>query len=261
MHPENLSVQLPFSAQATAAALIIKLLPDRDKVPLRGIHPKTCTKIIRTLITSFPQLPHIHGYLAIYHTPLHQLLALTGNTWLFGRKLTSPTEFDACAPAIKSWSATPAAAHATWHACNLLKHIFESSTSSRILRGVSEYWFIYTSALIVWAFGHRPYRASVAAGPSRASLSRHASSVTLARDDLSRGQQFTQVRAAAYAWVGAITKLEPEQMFNSPLRAEMAVVIDASRWMLEDESAYGKSGMLLDACGVLGRLQEGDRLC
>ena len=114
-------------------------------------------RLIKTLTTLFPQFIHTQGYLALYHTPLHQLLSLTGNTWLFGQKLTSHSDIDAIFKLLAQWASSPAAAQATWHACHLLRHTFISvSDVDKPFRGVSEYWFLYTSTLIVWAFGYRP---------------------------------------------------------------------------------------------------------
>ena len=259
VHPERMSAEqvsrLPLSAQAHAGTLVIELLPPRDEFPNSIVNPSATAQLVDTLIILFPQFIHTHGYLAIYYTPLHHLLSLTGNTWLFGQKLTSHSDIDAIAPAVRNWSSSPAAAHATWHACHLLKHLFEAPAINRPFRGVSEYWFLYTATLIIWAFGHRAPMLSVS-GLSSTNISRRTSSVTLAADDL------THRRATAQIWLDAIVELKPEELFNSPLRTDTAAVIDAARWTLEEDSimSQGRSGMLLDACGVLDRIREGGRL-
>jgi hypothetical protein len=256
-HPEDMSAaeisSLPLSAQADAGGIVFELLPSRDKAPLSTLGHCTNARLIKTLTTLFPQFIHTHGYLALYHTPLHQLLSLTGNTWLFGQKLTSHSDIDAIFPAVRVWASSPAAAQATWHACHLLRHTLKPvSDVDKPFRGVSEYWFLYTSTLIVWAFGYRPSSHSTSVSSS-ASISRRASSVTLASEDPA------DVKSIALAWTEAMIDLKPEQLINSQLRTETGPVIDAARLRLQEEAvmSHGRSGMLLDACGVLDRIREG----
>jgi len=257
VHPESMSAaevsRLPLSAQANAGGIVFELLPSRNQVKLSDLGHATNARLIKTLTTLFPHFIHTHSYLALYHTPLHQLLSLTGNTWLFGQKLTSHSDIDALFPAVRAWASSPAAAQATWHACHLLRHAFKLvSDAEKPFRGVSEYWFLYTSTLIVWAFGYRPSTHPTSVSSS-ASISRRASSVTLAAEDLA------EVKIAALAWTEAMIDLRPEQLMNSQLRTETGPVIDAARLRLQEEAVMsnGRSAMLLDACGVLDRIREG----
>ncbi len=257
IHPENMSAaeisRLPLSAQADAGGIVFELLPSRDQAPLPTLGLATNARLINTLTSLFPQFIHTHGYLALYHTPLHQLLSLTGNTWLFGQKLTSHSDIDAIPQAVRIWASSPAAAQATWHACHLLRHTFKDvSDIDKPFRGVSEYWFLYTSTIIVWAFGYRPSTLSASVSSST-SISRRASSVTLAAEDLAN------IKSAALAWTEAMIDLKPENLINSQLRTDTGPVIDAARLRLQQEAlmSHGRSGMLLDACGVLDRIREG----
>jgi hypothetical protein len=255
-HPEDMSAEqisgLELCAQAQAASIVFELLPSRETVPLQTIGHGTNARLINTLTTLFPQFIHTHAYLALYHTPLHQLLSLTGNTWLFGQKLTSHSDIDAIFPTVRVWTSSPAAAQATWHACHLLRHTIKSSSGpGNPFRGVSEYWFLYTSTLIVWAFGYRPSNLSVSASSS-ASMSRRTSSTTTASEEQA------DIKSAALAWTEAMIDLKPENLINSQLRTETGPVIEATRLRLQEEAvlSHGRSGMLLDACGVLDRIRE-----
>jgi hypothetical protein len=257
VHPENMSAAevscLPLSAQANAGGIVFELLPSRSQVKLSGLGHATNAQLIEKITTLFPHFIHTHGYLALYHTPLHQLLSLTGKTWLFGQKLTSHSDIDALFPAVRAWATSPAAAQATWHACHLLRHTLRSGSDvDKPFRGVSEYWFLYTSTLIAWAFGYRISTHSTSVSSS-ASISRRASSVTLAAEDSA------EVMRAALEWTEAMIGLRPEHLINSPLRTDTGAIIDAARLRLQEEAvmSHGRSGMLLDACGVLDRIREG----
>lgn len=257
IYPENMSAEeifhLPLCSQADAGSIVFGLLPSRKTVPLAEIGHGTNARLINTIIKLFPHFIHTHGYLALYHTPLHQLLSLTGNTWRFGQKLTSHDEIDAIPKTVGHWASSPAAAQATWHACHLLLHTIKSSSGpGNPFRGVSEYWFLYTSTLIVWAFGYRPSTLSISTSSS-ASISRRASPATLASEDAA------DIKSAALAWIEAMIDLKPENLINSHLRTETGPVIDAARLRLREEAimSHGRSGMLLDACDVLDRIREG----
>jgi hypothetical protein len=253
MPAEEIS-RLPLCSQAVASSIVFELLPSRKILELSRVGHNTNARLIKTITTLFPQFIHTQAYLALYHTPLHQLLSLTGNTWLFGQKLTDRDDFvKNILQTVKSWASSPAAALATWHACHLLRHTIKSSSGpGEPFRGVTEYWFLYTSTLIVWAFGYRPSTLSVSTSSS-ASMSRRASSATLASEEQA------DIKSAALAWTEAMIDLRPENLINSQLRTETRPVIEATRLRLQEEAemSHGRSGMLLDACGVLDRIREG----
>jgi hypothetical protein len=84
-------------------------------------------------------------------------------------------------------------------------------------------------------------------------MSRRASSATLPSEEQA------DIKSAALAWTEAMIDLRPENLINSQLRTETRPVIEATRLRLQEEAemSHGRSGMLLDACGVLDRIREG----
>lgn len=63
----------------------------------------TASTSITSLKGLFPTSTLANIYLALYHTPLHDLLAIAGDTWVFGRKITPRSAFDSAQLRLKSW--------------------------------------------------------------------------------------------------------------------------------------------------------------
>ncbi|KAI9849959.1 MAG: hypothetical protein M1837_000173 [Sclerophora amabilis] len=115
-----------------------------------------------------------NSFQVLRYAPLRELLAVTGETWVLGRKLSSPSEFAAAKDRLRSWATSPAASKATWHAAHVLRHAFQSSAEDALWGGLSgglhEQWCVYTAALVCWAFG------SAQQAPQKSSASSSSSS-------------------------------------------------------------------------------------
>ncbi|KAK2768655.1 hypothetical protein FQN54_000511 [Arachnomyces sp. PD_36] len=124
----------------------------------------TSLKYSQTLFT-------YHALLASKNTPLLSLLTVSGESWLFNRKLPQQSEFRAAKEKLRAWASdTEAARKAVWHAVRVLEFAFnypETTTGSSLesyLQGpttkaanplsmLHTNWALYTSALICWAYG------------------------------------------------------------------------------------------------------------
>lgn len=141
------------------------------------------------LSSLFPGCPIANTYLALHHTPLHDLLAVSGDSWLFTKKVFPAANFASHLRGLKAWAehhhhrssgnvSTPADAadlnvvKATMYAARSIMQ-FLSSVSLGVSRyapvegtgtgdrsslwgkDISDYWALYVCALIVWAFGHK----------------------------------------------------------------------------------------------------------
>lgn len=142
------------------------------------------------LTTLFPTCPVANTYLALHHTPLHDLLAVAGDTWVFTQKVVGATSFDEQQARLKLWATSsaprdpsglprPDVIRATVYAARAIlgfldrqsppnppspHHQHRQHSSSPCLPqpcpapawlgDMSDYWAMYVCALICWAFSH-----------------------------------------------------------------------------------------------------------
>jgi hypothetical protein len=272
LSPQSICRKSPF-AQSLILCFLTTQLPTRDLTYPNDFLPHSVAPSITRFSTLFPAVPLAHAYLALHHTPLHDLLAIAGDTWVFAQKITPPSAFHAAQSRLKSWSSSLAAAAATQHACRVLQcslsTTYNPSHRSSTLAvvdpgqacggvGVSDYWSSYIAALICWAFGHR-YQSS---GGGSGLMSRTNSSTVIAMDlDIESLQTAEDARIKALAYATAMAEMDIEESLTSKahMRSETSGVIDAVKNQLEIDGAGAKCGMLVDAVGVLNRIKEGGR--
>jgi hypothetical protein len=259
-HPEALAYetlgQLPLPTRYLALTSLLAALPvwDRRRVPNPDPNAQFFIDQIHNLFDNF--MP-AHAHLALYHTPLRQLLALTGESWVLGKKITSHSDFEAMKPVIRSWTVSQFGELATWYACNFLRDCFsEDYGATRPFHHISDYWSIYTCTLIVWAFGQRHSTVLPSSGNSVASASRRTSSLTL------RGSEdAAEVLKLALFWIDTVISRGPKQLGSLPILTDAAVVVEAARIKLAPNKFSQPPALLLDACNVLDKLREqGSRL-
>ena len=216
---------------------------------------------IMSLQTLFPTSPLAHSYLALNHTPLHDLLAIAGDTWVFGKKITPPEAFHSAQSRLKQWSSSLAAAAATQHACHVISTVLQPQSLEP--NCVSDYWALYTAALICWAFGHRYSSSSSSAAPG--SLSRTNSSTVINDSTMDIDSPLTsspdEAKLKAIKYVNGMLELGTEDLLTSKasIRGDTVGVIDAVRSRLEIDGVGSKCMMIVDAILVLTRIKEGGR--
>ncbi|KAK3955043.1 hypothetical protein QBC32DRAFT_60692 [Pseudoneurospora amorphoporcata] len=145
---------------------------------------------VETRLSSlFPGCPIANTYLALHHTPLHNLLAVSGDSWLFAKKVLPAAVFANHLRGLKAWAenhhhhssgninvptdmADLSVVKATKYAARSIVQ-FLSPVSSDVSRhapvegagtedrsslwgkDISDYWALYVCALIFWASGHK----------------------------------------------------------------------------------------------------------
>ncbi|KAL2022000.1 hypothetical protein VTK56DRAFT_6240 [Thermocarpiscus australiensis] len=150
------------------------------------------------ITTLFPHCPIANTYLALHHTPLRDLLAVGGDSWVFSQKVLPATSFHEHQKRLKTWvtaSTTSTTSHnsnngagaasdltglsaarATVHAARAILGFLDRRSSANPAapwgRELSDYWALYVCALICWAFNHRA-RGAGAAAESRHQQSQH----------------------------------------------------------------------------------------
>jgi len=251
---QNPSSGTPFS-QALLVSFFATRLPTReDSVYLNDrqlVHPG-----VENLMTLFPTSPLAQTYLALNYTPLHDLLAIAGDTWIFGKKITPPSAFSQASNRLKTWSSSIAAAQATLHACRVLS-LHLTCQPNGTTECITNYWSIYVSVLICWAFGHRYQISAVGSG----TISRNNSSGALnaMNDDASPTQSTEDARLKALTYVEGMLALGVEDLLTNhtaSLKGDTWGVIAAVRQRLEVESMGGACSMLVDCIGVLSKISK-----
>jgi hypothetical protein len=203
--------------------------------------------------------PRANVYLALHHTPLHDLLAVSGDTWLFSQKVLPPALFAGHQQRLKAWAGQQHAVSATVYAARAILGFLggpengsnnaNSNDGGRgeattCLPDISDYWGLSVCALVCWAFGHAARRCTGARGRNGS------------------GAMGTNVDgdAEALAWLQLLARArwpgEAGPVVDQ--RDESPGVVKLVRRKLERDCAGGKSRLYVDAVGVLKKLEEED---
>lgn len=265
---------LPAFTQTLLMCWFAAQLPLREDLHYpNNFLPRAINPDIAQFMDLFPTSPLAHTYLSLYHTPLHSLLAIAGDTWVFAKKITPPSAFHAAQACLKIWSTSLAAAQATHHACRVLESALSqplalSTDGTNTTLCLSDYWSLYVAALTCWAFGNRYQNSGSNSHPqphtshtlsiSHAQTPTSRSSSTTPVDDLSHAEE-TRIKAMGY--VNAMLEFRAEELLTgrASVKADTQAVVEAVRWRLEGESVGARSGLLVDACVVLGKIKEGGK--
>lgn len=105
----------------------------------------------------------IHFHIAAQNTPIRSLLTVSGESWIFGKKLENECEFRSAKSCLREWVGSSNAYAALWHGTALLRMVFtlepdhlgrsahELGLRDREMNMLHEQWCIYIAALICWA--------------------------------------------------------------------------------------------------------------
>lgn len=264
LSPQYLASITPFSRSLLTISLARRLPGREDSNYPNDFLPNSMHHAVANLQNLFPNSTLAHTYLALHHTPLHDLLAIAGDTWVFARKVTPPSAFHSAQARLKIWSSSLAAAAATQHACRhlsltLTQAYTEGEAGCRPIC-ISDYWALYTSALICWAFGHK-YQ-SAGSGSSTISRSSSSTAINSSSMDIDSPQTPTdEGRLKALTYVNGMLELSTEELLTgkASMRGDTSGVIDLVRARLERENTGHKCALLIDALLVLTRIKEGGR--
>ncbi|KAI0446241.1 hypothetical protein F4803DRAFT_559608 [Xylaria telfairii] len=241
-------------------------LPRRSPASVIDISADLDLGSTKRMCNLFPGSGVANTYLALHHTPLRDLLAVSGDSWLFSRKILNPEEFQQCKVSVRAWSSSAhAGAASTFAAKALLAFLTNDNTpntrnaTERNQQGgvvewgmsdISDYWALYVCALVCWSIGHRTTRGAMgrgggdSSGPSSASTYNTNSASGKAENE-------------AKGWLKMVASLSPEAAIqNVRGRREALGVIAMVRKRLEGETVGGKNKLLVDAVRVLKTLEE-----
>lgn len=262
------TVSRSFLSQVLSVCSLASQFPSRDAQYFTNYNASDPPHSVLNLRGIFPNFPMAHAFLSLHYTPLYDLLAVAGDTWVFARKITPPSAFPEAQRRLKEWSSSLAAAVATQYACEYLRMALSTpytpSTDDQVQSYtgnsfcISDYWPLYTSALICWAFGHhrQPYpsvsRSSSATAINTAELDADSPDTPVASEDTVKA--FTYIN-------GMLNFASAEEMVanKAGVRGETAGVIDSVRLRLEQIGIGNKCMTIVDAVGVLNKLNASGR--
>ncbi|KAL9617787.1 MAG: hypothetical protein Q9160_007441 [Pyrenula sp. 1 TL-2023] len=97
-----------------------------------------------------------HAIFCARNTPVRNLLAVSGETWRFGKKLENEADFRDAKSNLRRWvESGDKPKRAVWHATQLLRLAFGSAIQQRSpeLSMLYEQWALYLACLVCWAWG------------------------------------------------------------------------------------------------------------
>lgn len=177
-----------------------------------------------------------HALLMAKKTPIQALLTVSGESWIFGHKLSEEADFHAAKATLRAWATTTNdASQAVWHATALLRHAMHDHTNSTTTDMLHEQWSIYLAALVCWAFGF-------VAQPCV--------------DPLTALWDFTMISVEdqeMWAYLSVMHKPSWEFMRDVSMRWRTAGLLERVRRRIDGQTG----GLLNEARSVLARLVEG----
>ncbi len=243
--PLDIQESSPFDASVLLAAYSLQFPSRQNPTRLDLIQELSEVDIDQMNVLSlFPTSAVANTYLALHFTPLHVALSVSGDSWVFNKKVLRFGAFTQFQNQLSRWRDSGSSAVAAAFAARALvaflglglddKGNAARSTSSSC-NDISDFWGIYVCALICWAFGH------------------------VGRDGSGAWNEGSS-RPAALQWLRSAAKMQPVQVQRLVGRRNAQAVVGLAREALEREHLGGRSILIADAVGVLRKLEDGD-LC
>lgn len=175
-----------------------------------------------------------HALVMAKNTPITALLTVSGESWIFGHKLSEEADFHASKATLRAWADdTGNSSRAVWHATALLRGVMRNGNS---IYALHEQWSIYIAALVCWAYGF-------VAQPSTDPL--------IGIWDFTAEISVEEQEMSAY--LSAMDKPSWELLADVPMRWRTAGLLECVRRKISGPMG----GLLNEAQSVLARLVEG----
>lgn len=243
---EDIATVPSFDAAILLAAYAL-YLPDRHITQLDLVEDASGVRIEdNPMIKLFPNSAIANTYLALHYTPLHYLLSVSGDSWVFNKKVIEASNFSEHKKRLNQWRKSGSAAKATYFATRALKAFLglghapevpgDGATQNQRRQGafwkdISDYWGVYICALICWAFGHTGQKRQAAETPSQ---------------------------ETAIQWIMTVADMDPAQVTNMSDRRAAREVVSLARAELAVDCLGGRNILFADALEVLKKLEQGD---
>ncbi|KAK2681221.1 hypothetical protein RAB80_003014 [Fusarium oxysporum f. sp. vasinfectum] len=197
------------------------------------------------MLRAFPDSAVASSYLALHYTPLYYLLSVSGQSWVFNKKVTDFNIFVEHQRLLGEWCKSSTAAIATVFAAralNIFLNLKASSDQGEDRKGksnqqqtihwtdISDYWGIYVCSLICWAFGI---------------------------EDKQDKDNTKILPKAAKQWILTVADLEPSELQAQNHRNGAQKVVSLVKEALENDCLGGGNILFADAVNVLKQLERG----
>ncbi|KAI1876288.1 uncharacterized protein JN550_001784 [Neoarthrinium moseri] len=263
--PERIANAPPLDQAVFLASEALRL-PKTSGAPAVDFSRSPDLSTVERLLMLFPGSAVANTYAALHYTPLHDLLAVSGDSWLFTQKVLPSQSFQQHQKQLKQWSSSPRAAVAAKFASRALLAFLnvnanESHHNSRAWNknDISDYWAVYVCALICWALGYQATR-----GTNTSSKNNSGNGTAAAQHDSSNVNEAAataESEAEALRWLHMVAGFETAAdilaSVNLGGRRVIIAVVAMVKRRLEVEAIGGRSRLLVDALGVLRKLEEG----
>ncbi|KAI1009354.1 hypothetical protein LB504_003575 [Fusarium proliferatum] len=197
------------------------------------------------MLRVFPDSAAASTYLALHYTPLYCLLSVSGQSWVFNKKVTDFNIFAEHQRLLSEWCKSSTAAIATVFAARALSiflNLKASSDQGEDRRGksnqqqvvhwkdISDYWGVYVCSLICWAFGI---------------------------EDKQDKDNTKILLKAPKQWILTVADLEPSELQAQNHRSGAQKVVSLVKEVLENDCLGGGNILFADAVNVLKQLERG----
>ncbi|KAI0540507.1 hypothetical protein GGR58DRAFT_522016 [Xylaria digitata] len=268
--PDHVTKALPLDLAVYLASETLRLRR-RSSASSLDITADLDLESTKRLSILFPENAVANTYLALHYTPLRDLLAVSGDSWLFSRKLLDQEDFQRRKVIVRSWSSSVHAGAASTFAAKALLAFFDINDASNTpndhdstggnrqgggwnMSEISDYWALYVCALICWSLGHSLGHRTMRGAVGRGGADGTGFSATSTQNNNSASGKG---ESEAKGWLKMLASSSPEAAIqNVQARREALGVIAMVRRRLESETIGGKSKLLVDAVRVLKSLEE-----
>ncbi|KAG9250199.1 putative C2H2 finger domain protein [Emericellopsis atlantica] len=180
---EDIAAMPQFDAAILLCAYLLALPKRKELTQVSTTGDLKLTGAPYLLATIFPTSHVANTYLALHYTPLHILLSVSGESWVFNKKIVKPTLFLENRRTLEAWRQSSDGTMAVSFAARAIgaylqvddpQSVAEAESFVERRRGspwndLSDFWGLYVCTLICWAYG-RGCRASDMDASRRAGL-------------------------------------------------------------------------------------------
>lgn len=234
---EDIAGAPPFDAAIMLAGYALTL-PRRQSLTRPDLQTSKSASI-RRLGSIFQSSGIANTYLALHYTPLHVLLSVSGESWVFNKKVARYAMFSEHRTYLDEWSKSDNALFSVTFAARALRSFLNLKSSTLLdsgtfidqIRGgswsdISDYWGVYVCTLICWAFGN----CQEGKGDEDAS------------------------RRTGLQWITEASMMEPQHFATWKDGRNTLAVVCLVRDVLARDCTGGRSILFADSVGVLRKL-------